>query len=190
MTLSKFKQSGNFSVEFAIVGVFFAVMLAFSGDIIIKLSTKGKLERLSFSLVNVLKERTRLYGDFTPKDDEAEAEAIQLEAIAVSSLGRTLGGFDAEKFGILVEAQTYTQATADNLVETNDLQTYKNGQECIVSRKLDHADLRELSVVTSWNRQTSFYRVTLCYNTNDWYGRASGGSFPTLINSSSVMIGR
>lgn len=58
----KSKQRGIFSIEFAIVGICFSLLLAFSGDVIIKLSIKGKLDRLSYSLVNVLKERTQLYG--------------------------------------------------------------------------------------------------------------------------------
>ena len=52
----KSKQRGVFSIEFAIVGVVFSLLLAFSGDVIMKISIKGKLDRLSYSLVNVLKE--------------------------------------------------------------------------------------------------------------------------------------
>lgn len=180
MLTCKLKQSGNFSVEFAIVGVFFALMLAFSGDIIIKLATKGKLERLSFSLVNVLKERTELYGgNFSPSDAQARTEAIQLQTIAENSLRRTFGTFVPAQFGILVEAQT----------SANTFQQFQGGgQQCQAAQPFN--TLLNLSVQTSWFRQASLYRVTICYATANWFGAISGGTINNLIQSSSVMIGR
>ena len=180
MTNLKFKQGGNFSVEFAIVGLFFGLMLVFSGDVIIKLSVKGKLDRLSFSLVNVLKERTQLYGeDYKIKP----AEATSLQTIAEHSLGRTLGTFDNSKFGILVEELTFSAIGAANPLNPFPL----GSQSCEVSKTL--AELAYLSVVTSWNRQASLYRVTLCYETDNWAGSLLGTDF-TTVSSSSVMIGR
>lgn len=191
MSHYKIKQSGTFSVEFAIIGVFFSIMLVFSGDIIIKLATKGKLERLSFSLVSILKERSALYGgEFAPKNAVAEAEAKQLQAIAENSLSRTLGGWEASNFGILVEAQTYTQATENASAKANTLQSYqKTGQVCLPIPTLDTLQ-SNLTVKTSWNRQASVYRVTICYLTDNWFERISGTSFNNLVQSSSVMIGR
>lgn len=180
MALFKCKQSGNFTVEFAIVGLFFALLLVFSGDVIIKLSVKGKLDRLSFSLVNVLKERTALY---TVKYQINAAEALAMQSIAVNSLSRTLGNFDAGKFGILVEDLTF--AAID---KPNPLNSFPLGeQKCAPANTLDK--LANLSVVTSWGRQATLYRVTLCYETDNWIGDLLGSAF-TTVSSSSIMIGR
>lgn len=182
--LLKLKQTGNFSVEFAIVGIFFSLLLVFSGDVIIKLSVKGKLDRLSFSLVNVLKERTQLYSA-TSQINTGEAQALQ--KIAENSLNRTLGTFDKSKFGILVEELTFHGIGVAN---ANALNPFPLGtQRCAVSQTLDK--LANLSVVTSWGRQASLYRVTLCYETDNWIGDLldTGKEF-TTVSSSSVMIGR
>lgn len=180
MTLFKSKQRGNFSVEFAIVGLFFGLLLVFSGDVIIKLSVKGKLDRLSFSLVNVLKERTQLYDeDYEIK----QAEAGAMQTIAVNSLRRTLGTFDTSKLGILVEELTFSDIGVANAL--NDFAL--GSQRCAVSQTLDK--LANLSVITSWNRQASLYRVTLCYETDNWAGSLLDKEF-TTVSSSSVMIGR
>ncbi|RBW66593.1 ATP-binding protein [Vibrionales bacterium C3R12] len=185
VTLSKLnnlrsKQKGNFSVEFAIVGLFFSLLIVFSGDVIIKLSIKGKLDRLSYSLVNVLKERTQLYSEdyqITPN------EARGMMTIGGNSLSRTLSTYDPTKFGALVEELTFRGISAPN-----PQKEYRfGGITCNVSKPL--SELQHLSVITSWERQASLYRVTFCYETDNWIGDLLGTEF-TRVSSSSVMIGR
>ncbi|KJY74787.1 tight adherence pilus pseudopilin TadF [Vibrio nigripulchritudo] len=180
VTNSNTKQKGNFTVEFAIVGAFIALLLVFSADIIVKVSTKGKLDRLSYSLVNVLKERTQLYGN-DYKITQAEVSAIM--NIGTNSLQRTLGGFELNRFGFLVEELSFR-----DIGQPNPLRRFPSAQNvCQVRQNL--SQLRHLSVVTSWERQTPLYRITLCYETDNWYGSIAGQTF-TTVTSSSVMLGR
>ncbi|BDU39731.1 ATP-binding protein [Vibrio nigripulchritudo] len=180
MTSLRSNQVGNFTVEFAIVGAFVALLLVFSGDVIIKISTHGKLDRLSYSLVNVLKERTQLYdNDYRITQDEANA----IIAIGRNSLNRTIGGFNANRFGARVEELTFR-----SIGNPNPLRTFHiGGRRCQVSQTLDN--MRDLSVVTSWERQATLYRITLCYETDNWFGSLIGEQF-TTVSSSSVMLGR
>jgi len=180
INLKSTKQSGNFTVEFSIVAIFFSLQLVFSGDVIIKLSVKGKLDRLSFSLVNVLKERTQLYSE---SYQIKQSEAAALKKIAVNSLKRTYGNFKGENFGFLVEEQTFSDIAAPNALSKFNL----GAQRCAVAKSL--GQLQHLSVVTTWNRQATLYRVTLCYETDNWIGGLLGKEF-TTVSSSSVMIGR
>lgn len=173
-------QRGNFTVEFAVIGIVFSFLLVFSGDVIVKLSIKGKLDRLSYSLVNVLKERTQLYGeDYEITGGEARA----LYNIAENSLVRTLSSYESARFGAFVEEQTFRDIDQPNRLNTFSIGT----RRCAVERSL--AQLTDLSVVTSWGRQATLYRVTFCYETNNWIGDLLGEDF-TTVNSSSVMIGR
>lgn len=48
VTNLKYKQKGTFAIEFAIVGLFLGILLMVTIDSTIKISTKGKLDRLSF----------------------------------------------------------------------------------------------------------------------------------------------
>lgn len=168
------KQRGSFTVEFALIGVMLSFMWAFSGDIIIKMSTKGKLDRLSYSLVNIIKERTQLY-EAGLRITQAEADAMT--DIAVNSLARTVGAFERNRLEVVVEARTYSpQAHTDRF-----------GPAGCQSNGLEQLD--DLSVVTTWDRQAPLYRVTICYETNNWIGSLLGEEYRT-VSSASILIGR
>ena len=179
MIRSAINQRGNFTIEFALVGVIFSLLLVFSGDVIIKLSVKGKLDRLSFSLVNVLKERTQLFDE---DYQITSSEAKSINEIARNSLRRTLMTYDNERFGVLVEELTFADIATPNILKSF---SFEGG--CVVAKTL--AELDHLSVITSWDRQASLYRVTVCYETDNWSGELLGEEF-TTVSSSSVIIGR
>lgn len=176
------KQRGTFSIEFAIIGIFFSLLLAFSGDVIIKLSVKGKLDRLSFSLVNIVKEQTQFY-DPDSNQPLVKADAQNLQKIAKNSLERTLGTFDVNNFGMLVEEVKFSAKNTIGSFTSYDLAP----NTCVVSKTLQ--ELKDISVVSSWDRQVPLYRVTLCYETENWIGDLLGEQF-TTVSSSSVIIGR
>lgn len=168
-------------LEFAIVAAFFSLFLVFCGDIVIKLSTQGKLDRLSFSAVSVLKERTQLFdADFTL----TEAEADSLFTIIQNSLTRTIGSFEASQLGVRIEEQTYDDADL-----ANALAVYNRGaQQCSVTETLGDIE-SNLAVITTWGRMSSLYRVTICYETDNWIGDLMDLDF-TTVSSTSVMVGR
>ncbi|WP_273860651.1 tight adherence pilus pseudopilin TadF [Photobacterium sp. GSS17] len=177
----KFKQRGNFSVEFAIVGIVLSVIFVFSADVIVKLSIRGKLDRLSFSLVNVLKERTQLYDEDYEIKNISEANIIY--TIASNSLQRTLNSYESSRFGAVVEQLTFKSIGHANLPKTYIFGAYS----CSLSQTIK--DFEYLSVVTSWDRQATLYRVTLCYRTDNTFGSLINESY-ARVSSSSVMIGR
>ncbi|MGR5429578.1 tight adherence pilus pseudopilin TadF [Vibrio astriarenae] len=188
VTSSISTKRGNFTVEFAIVGIFFSLLFAFSGDVIIKLSYKGKLDRLSFSAVSILKEKTQLYdnrtfdpGQTVPTFNDDAKEVVD---IVTASLGRSISAFDINQFSYTIESLTYNGTSAvdtfiteasGGCVPNQDLKTLDNGGN--------------LSVISSWGRRTPVYRVTLCYDTNNWMGSLLGTDF-SRVSSSSVIIGR
>jgi len=178
----KCKQRGAFAVEFSIVAAVFALILVFSGDIVMKLALKGKLDRLSYSLVNVMKERTQLYGE---SNDITRAQAQDLNDIARGSLRRTLGSFDESRYGILIEEQGFDGV---GLSQAKPLKRYQFGaRPCLV--KQDLAALKSMSVVSSWGRQVPLYRITLCYQSENWIGSVVGKDYKSVA-SDAILIGR
>lgn len=176
-------QLGGFTVEFAIVGAFLSLLLVFCGDITIKLAYKGKLDRLSYSLVNVLKERTQLYGEeyFLTTN-----QVTSIVNIATDSLRRTANAFDPARLGYLIESVTFDQ---DQVPTYEAFPQVLDGtvKTCQTNRTLD--TMTHLSKVTTWGRRTTLYRVTLCYETNNWLGDLLNREFKT-VQSDAVMIGR
>lgn len=176
----KSKQRGIFSIEFAIVGVFFSLLLVFSGDVIIKLSVKGKLDRLSYSLVNVLKERTELYGmDYQLTKKEVDS----LNIIAKNSLSRTFGAFDENRYGMLVEELSFSEIDVPNPI----ISEQRGTETCHVGESIDN--LKKLTVLSVRGRTMPLYRVALCYETDNWFGRLGEKSYTTVM-SDSIVIGR
>ncbi|PMH46900.1 hypothetical protein BCU68_01310 [Vibrio sp. 10N.286.49.B3] len=178
------KQKGTFSIEFAIIGVFFSLLIAFSGDVIIKLSVKGKLDRLSYSLVNILKERTQFYSS----DPDFTADGKVLNKISKQSLQRTMPTFENSNYGLLIESLAFYDPDDNSTYASPYYQSLeRGGNHCSVSDSLE--DLESLAILSSWDRKVPLYRVTLCYETDNWIGDLLGTQFST-VSSSSFMIGR
>lgn len=173
------KQRGNFTVEFAIVGVIFSLLIVFSADVIIKLSLKGKLDRLSYSVANILKERTQLYDEDYKL---SQAEISTLDTIATQSMRRTSPNFDEQRWGMRIEALQFDRN------DTPEGISFDRGNQG-VNPSIDMTTLANLAVMTSWGRRASIYRVTFVYRTENWFGALIGEEFNT-VSSSSIMIGR
>lgn len=174
------KQAGIFSVEFALIGLFFSVLLAFSGDVIIKLSVKGKLDRLSYSLVNVLKERTQLYdGNY----QLTTQDAADIDVIARNSLSRVFTEFDPLQYGLLVEELRFQGIGKPS----SPFRQAYGSVSCQIGKPIEN--LTELSVISNRGRQLPIYRVSVCYETANWVGEILGENF-TRVESDSVVIGR
>lgn len=181
---SIYKQKGTFTIEFALVGVFFAMLLLFSVDMLIKLSMKGKLDRLSYSIVSVLKERTQLYEGRDNYLQDSEGEL--LFTVVKNSLARNTGNFDASKLGMRIEEQTY-QDDINFTPNTLVTKTFP-ANACPVGTSLSSIE-EDLSVESTWRRKTTLYRVTLCYETDNLIADILSNGF-TKVQSSSVIIAR
>lgn len=190
------QQTGAFIIEFALLSTFLGLLFLFSIDAAIKLSVKGKLDRLSHSIVSIVKERTELYGGRFNINESGRKEATQLFNIAKGSLQRTIGAYNDTsniQFGMLIEeAVDLNNNRKFDTTEYNSYHLSDNGQHCSPDKML--ADLEtdnalKLSVVTSWNNLSPLYRVTFCYNTQDYTSAILGSEF-TTVQSSSFSVGR
>ncbi|MCL9783357.1 ATP-binding protein [Vibrio sp. S4M6] len=178
---SKNRQSGIYAIEFALITTVICLILIFSFQAVASLSIKGQLERLSFSLVSILRERTQLYnGNYTLTQPEANA----LYTIAQNSLNRTLSGYDDSNFGAVIEGLTFDSSKPPVGTPTRfELGSY----HCNVPR--DIASYQNLSVVTTWGRQAPLYRVTLCYKGVNYFALLHAGNY-RRVEASSYSIGR
>jgi tight adherence protein F len=172
-------QRGNFTVEFALVSVFFALLLAFSGDIIMKLAIKGKLDRMAFSAASIIKERKQLFDDSYDLTTDEGNKAFQ---IVENSLKRTMGSFDENKFGFVLTAYSYS--TGAIVAKTSIVRPEGGSVLCSIKEPTT-----DMFVTTSWGRTLTLYQVTLCYQTGNWYGHLIGKTF-NRVQSYSVVMGR
>ncbi|PWI35230.1 ATP-binding protein [Vibrio albus] len=192
---SIFRQKGTFAIEFSIVGLLLGVLLAFAQDAIIKISMKGKLDRLSYSAVSIIKERTQLYSGDTlasaPGSDDSfdlnnpmsGEHVTNIYTVVENSMKRITGSFDEAKFGMRLEEQTYTDNTPNTLV------VYNSGTlVCSVGQTL--ADIEaDLRITTTLERHPPIYRITLCYDTDNLVADLLSSGFER-VSSTSVAVGR
>jgi tight adherence protein F len=179
VTNSISSQRGSFSIEFAIVGVCFSLLLIFASDLVVKMSMKGKLDRLSFSAVSILKERTQLYDQVSSSN---YSQAKQIYEITSLSLNRMSNTFSRDRFGVHVEEMTFSKTG-----KRNPIVTHQFGLPFTTSQLI--TDLESLSVLSSWGRRVPLYRVSVCYQTDNWFGSLIGANYD-LVCSESIMIGR
>ncbi|WP_434355094.1 ATP-binding protein [Parasalinivibrio latis] len=169
------RHSGVFTVEFAIVAVALSFLLAFTFDVVAKQSVKGKLDRLSYSAVNIIKERTQLYKT-SPTLVEKDAESVH--KILSQSLIRTMGDFESSSF--------------TSIFESNDNPTPfslgANDPNCKPVKRVNEL-AATLAPVTSFDRQASLYQVTLCYKVQGWTSLFSDKDH-ILVRSYAVVVGR
>ncbi|WP_159064974.1 tight adherence pilus pseudopilin TadF [Thaumasiovibrio subtropicus] len=178
------RQKGAFAVEMALVASVMVFVLAFTTDVVLNQSLKGKLDRMSYSMVNILKERTQLYnaGDVLDSD-----QVDELYDVLLQSLGRTVGGFDATQLGMYVEQQKFTED--DDPIEPQvGVHLFSRGTlACQPAVSLRQRE--SLSVVTTFDRRATLYMVTICYQGKNWFGELMDENYG-LVRSYSIMIGR
>lgn len=168
------RQKGAFAIELFFVLIAIVTIFYFMTDLSDKLMTRAKLDRSSFALVNILKERTRYY------DERVNLNAIDTSHMQI--LAARLLGTSPDSIAIKIEA-LHNKTVWEQFVSTE----YEN-LGCNAVALNEKADLVpvENSVVFP------LYQVTLCQKETSWFATLwgnSGGSTMT-ISSSSVVVGR
>ena len=183
---SPHSQNGTFVVEFAVISFILALVMAFCGDLVVRLSTKGKLDRAAYSAVTVAKERTALFSGVEYhllESNLRQSEFDDLAMIVKASLSRTMGHFDEQMFGMTLDVVGYS--TAGQLLAS--VSVALDGDDGIACEPLD--TMSQLATTLALTSTPSLYRVTLCYKTDNWFGGLMGVDYG-VVSSSAVSVGR
>ncbi|WP_418641440.1 tight adherence pilus pseudopilin TadF [Vibrio chaetopteri] len=172
-------QRGVFAIELAFIIFTLCAIFMFATDLSHKLLVRAKLDRTSFALVNILKERYRYFdGDITNKVniEVTETELDEMRQVAARLLG-TNEDQVAIQIESLIDAQFETQ------LASNRFKSLGCSSGSIVSEQ--HLVPQEGSV------QFPLYRVTICEQHDSWFDPFVDGDIENVtIHSSSVMPGR
>ncbi|MCW8344684.1 membrane associated secretion system protein [Vibrio sp. ZSDZ65] len=172
-------QQGSFAIELAFVLVGLCMIFLFSTDLSHKLLVRAKLDRSSFALVNVLKERTRYFADAEGQVLDFNVTQQDLDNMAIVA-SRML---NVSQNNVAIQIESLT----DGPIVTQ-LRSRMFGQMSCNSGSInDYSDL--IPVEDGVNHP--LYRVTLCERHDSWFESFTNGGNPTItIASSSVMPGR
>ena len=174
------RQQGSFTVELLFILVALWGVYLFGADLSHQLLARAKLDRSSFALVNVIKERTRYF----------EADVLA---------GQNLSVTNSELQDMTKVASRMLNTPVDNVaIKIESLTNNSNVAEfssskfrslnCQTDSIIDHADLAPVDKGVVY----PLYRVSLCEEENYWFKPFfnDGTSTTVKIASSSIMPGR
>lgn len=182
----KQRQQGAFVVELAFVLVFFSFVIIFAADVAMQLFHQSNLQRASYSLVNVLKERSRFYSDVDEDNNQIiryQVDANDLKDMQVMA-DRLLHSSNEKpiNYGMRIESLS-NSAMRNNpsLIELGLISCLANNKLVIGTSLLpDNIDESEYTL----------YQVSLCYTIDSWFSRLINLDDQHTIASSAVMVGR
>ncbi|WP_440163268.1 tight adherence pilus pseudopilin TadF [Actinobacillus pleuropneumoniae] len=169
--MKKIKQllnnnQGSVTVEFIFIFFLFSVLLIFLVDVAILQSTTGKLQRTSYSLLNVVKERNISDGG---KEEVTEADVKKLKQLAVKLMG------EADESLIDVTVQYYgfesikpqdpksSSATRPEKKTKSLSKELSTGGQCKAAYSTNITDAAPLTEnFKGSNRYAAIYYVTVC----------------------------
>lgn len=180
---------GSVTIEFVVMLIVLLFMLVFMADLAILRSNMGKMDNLSYSLVNVLRERTQLYG----KGHEA-IEASEVEPFRKLAKGMFFGNPDSDKelYIVLNSIQFQNTVTPTKQPQIKDDIILGDTAQCTPTTNLkDVAYIAPRSEINN-NRIIPIYQVTVCIPSYSIFkaiiaGDASSGR---TLRSSSIAVGR
>lgn len=150
-------------------------------------STIGKLDRISYSLAGIVRERTLLYKS----DNElTQLQVDQLKKLAENMLSNS--GLAEDNLAIKIETVHFnpTQSSAvGNKIINNAKSLSFNIGSCGPDKPL--RELIQLSSFSNTGRWIPLYQVTLCLPANTWYNTLfNQKGATTFIKSSAMTIER
>lgn len=176
---SMMKQQGTFAIELAFVLVCLCAIYLFSTDLSYQLLLRAKLDRSSFALVNILKERSRYFdGDITKGHNisVSSAELSDFKIVASRMLAMPV-----DKVALRIESLDGQAIPVEYSTEEFKL------LNCETDDIIDYAHLAPIDKETVY----PLYRVTLCEQHDSWFSSFVIGAKPSsTIVSSSIIPGR
>ncbi|USD61765.1 membrane associated secretion system protein [Vibrio sp. SCSIO 43140] len=172
-------QKGVFAIELAFVLIGICAIYLFATDLSQQLLVRAKLDRSSFALVNVIKERSRYFGADVAARSNLQVTAQDLSDLTAAA-SRMLNN-SAEDVALQIESYV----TDQGLVTLKSDKFTSLG--CQTDTLSDYQNLIPVEKGVSY----PLYRVTLCEEHHSWFEAFSaGGSTDMRLTSSSIMPGR
>lgn len=149
-------KNGSVTIEFFFMVLILGIIFAFMADLVMLRSTLGKLDSASFSLVNVLRERTQLYGGNA--DLNRTRDLNQFEQLAKLALFGDKNS--TQKVDVVLE---YWRQDVNG---RDQVQTESTSPTCSPYQPISQfRDLSPFSEVENRERKVPMYQVTLCVDT-------------------------
>ena len=159
------KQCGVFFIELSFILFFISVLLLFTGDVAFKLFNRVALDRASYSLVNIVKERHLFYND-----------RIDLNQQDINDISNLASRLLPESHFIGVDVQSLYKGVNKR---------FSSNGGCSVATISKNLVPENISGTVF-----PIYQVTLCYEIENWLDKFLISTRKSRLQSTSVIVGR
>ncbi|WP_338164263.1 tight adherence pilus pseudopilin TadF [Vibrio sp. 10N] len=172
-------QKGAFAIELGFVLIGLCAIYLFATDLSHKLLVRAKLDRSSFALVNVIKERSRYFeADIAGRTNLQVSQQDLADLTAVAS--RML---DSSVENVALQIESY--------VIGESVVTHRSPKFSSLGCRTDSLSNYQALVPIEKGLSYPIYRVTLCEEHHSWFEAFSSGEDADIrLTSSSIMPGR
>ena len=180
-------NNGSVIIEFSFIVFIMIIFIKILMSISEYYSTIGKLDRISYSLAGIVRERTLLYSN---NSELTRLQVNQLKKVAENMLLHS--GLSKYSLSIKVEKihfnTTQSSSTENKIIDNTKSLSFNIGS-CEPDKLL--RELTQLSSFSNAGRWIPLYQVTLCLPVDTWYSQLfSQGGNANYIKSSSITIER
>lgn len=179
---------GSVAVEFVLISMVLLIFLMFLTDLVIRQATIGKLDRTSYSVAGVLRERIQLFDGREKLQQQDVNEAAKLAGRMLSDMH---SGADLRGLQLRVEEVHFVDPIGLNdtrkQVKLYNSWTagYGSGQ-CHPAESLDKQ--LQLAPRGSYGRWVPLYQVTVCLPAASWYTRLTSSEEKPLLSSFAIVM--
>lgn len=170
LVINKGKQQGVATIELALISVFLVIILLFSCSVVLEITLKGKLDRVSFSAVNILKSNPNVLP-------------IQIYKFISQSLTRSGLSCDKKNLLVRVEVLNLNEDSKNRCVYIGNNTNIKENFGLTLKEKTHLDGINKLLVSqTSWGQFVVLYQISVVYKfenldinlfKNEWFVRSN-----------------
>jgi tight adherence protein F len=184
-------RKGSIAVEFVAISLVLVTFIFFFADLVVKESTSGAMDRLSYSMAGILRERTQLYN---ADERISQADVDQLWQLAEKTLRNmnvvgdaSLLQMDVQEIHFQSLDEQTSQVKADDY--SVHLTSHIGEGTCQPDFPLEHFRTT-LAPVGSYERIVPIVQVTVCLPSTSWFSRLFEREKTQLISSHSIVMVR
>lgn len=181
-------QRASITVEFVFISIALITFMYFLGDLVLRQAMTGRLDRTSYSIAGVLRERIQLFDGREALTQNDVDMALSLTKKMLKDMDPNV---DLQSIGLSVEEMHFYEPT--NLHDTTKRLKYyhkwnANSSAATCSAPQPLTGLQELSPKGSYGRWVPLYQLSVCLPTTSWYTRLTTGVWISPVMSSFAIV--
>lgn len=175
------------SVEFVLISIALIFFIFFLTDLVIRQATVGKLDRVSYSVAGILRERIQLFDARETLNQQDVDAAADLAKKILTDMNSTI---DLSQMSLHVEEMHFEDPIrlGDDRKQIKIYKSWDSGSsvQCMPPQPLN--EQQQLTPRGSYGRWVPLYQVTVCLPTFSWFMRLTSTDETPMMSSFAIVM--